>query len=157
MLRGLLGGLAALMLVAAGVFWWQGRAETGFGEAPALPIQEAPEAEPEDLPSADVEGLVGVAPPEATEVGRETKRFNMLDKDRDSRITRTEMLSARARDFRKLDKDSNNLLTFEEWAHTTVDKFKFADGNADLWLSREEFATTRPKPKPRTKQKCACK
>ena len=157
MLRGLLGGLAALMLVAAGVFWWQGRAETGFGEAPALPIQEAPAAEPEDLPSADVEGLVGVAPPEATEVGRETKRFNMLDKDRDSRITRTEMLSARARDFRKLDKDGNNLLTFEEWAHTTVDKFKFADGNADLWLSREEFATTRPKPKLRTKQKCACK
>lgn len=157
MLRGLLGGLAALMLVAAGVFWWQGRAETAFGAAPALPVQEAPEAAPEDLPSADVEGLVGVAPPEATEVGRETKRFNMLDKDRDSRITRAEMLSARARDFRKLDKDGNNLLTFEEWAHTTVDKFKFADGNADLWLSREEFATTRPKPKPKAKQKCSCK
>lgn len=157
MLRGLLGGLATLMLLAAGVFWWQGRAETGFGQAPALPIQDAPEAEPEDLPSADVEGLVGVAPPEATEVGRETKRFNMLDRDRDSRITRTEMLSARARDFRKLDKDGNNLLTFEEWAHTTVDKFKFADGNADLWLSREEFATTRPKPKPKAKQKCSCK
>ena len=155
MLRGLLGGLAALMLVAAGVFWWQGRAETGFGQAPALPVEEAPEAEPDDLPSADVEGLVGVAPPEATEVGRETKRFNMLDKDRDSRITRPEMLGARARDFRKLDKDGNNLLTFEEWAHTTVDKFKFADSNADLWLSREEFATTRPKPKP--KQKCSCK
>ena len=155
MLRGLLGGLAALMLVAAGVFWWQGRAETGFGQAPALPVEEAPEAEPDDLPSADVEGLIGVAPPEATKVGRETKRFNMLDKDRDSRITRPEMLGARARDFRKLDKDGNNLLTFEEWAHTTVDKFKFADSNADLWLSREEFATTRPKPKP--KQKCSCK
>lgn len=157
MLRGLLGGLAALMLVAAGVFWWQGHAETGFGEAPALPVQDAPEAEPEELPTADVEGLVGVAPPEATEVGRETKRFNMLDKDRDSRITRNEMLASRAKDFRKLDKDGNNLLTFEEWAHTTVDKFRFADGNADLWLSREEFAKTRTKPKPKAKQKCSCK
>jgi hypothetical protein len=155
MLRGLLGGLATLMLVAAGVFWWQGRAETTFGQAPVLAVDDAPEAQPEDLPSADVDGLVGVAPPEATEVGRETKRFNMLDKDRDSRITRNEMLAARAKDFRKLDKDGNNLLTFEEWAHATVDKFRFADGNADLWLSREEFATTRPKQKP--KPKCSCK
>jgi len=155
MLRGLLGGLATLMLVAAGVFWWQGRAETVFEAAPVLAMEQASEALPEDLPSADVDGLMGVAPPEATEVGRETKRFNMLDKDRDSRITRNEMLAARAKDFRKLDKDGNNLLTFEEWAHATVDKFKFADGNADLWLSREEFATTRPKPKP--KPKCSCK
>ena len=82
MLRGLLGGLATLMLMAAGVFWWQGRAETAFGEAPVLAIEEAPEAEPDELPTAGIDGLVGVAPPEATEVGRETKRFNMLDKDR---------------------------------------------------------------------------
>ncbi|MES2303164.1 MAG: hypothetical protein V4521_13995 [Pseudomonadota bacterium] len=160
MVRGLLGGIAALMLVAAGVFWWQGRAETGFGgEAPALAVETAPDAEPEDLPSADAEGLIGEAPPEATAVGRETKRFNMLDKDRDNRITRNEMLSGRARDFRKLDKDGNNLLTFEEWAHTTADKFTFADSNSDLWLSREEFATTRPKDKPKAKQKqkCSCK
>lgn len=61
MLRGLLGGLATLMLVAAGVFWWQGRAETTFGQAPVLAVDDAPEAQPEDLPSADVDGLVGVA------------------------------------------------------------------------------------------------
>ena len=155
MLRGLLGGLATMMLLAAGVFWWQGRAETVVGDAPTLAVQQAPDAEPEELPSADAEEMFGVAPPEATVVGRETKRFNMLDRDRDSRITRNEMLAARAKDFRKLDKDDNNLLTFEEWAHATVDKFKFADGNADLWLTREEFATTRPKPKP--KPKCSCK
>jgi hypothetical protein len=155
MLRGLLGGLAALLLAAAGVFWWQGRAGTTLGQAPVLAIDEAAEAEPDDLPTADVDGLVGAAPPEATEVGREAKRFNMLDKDRDGRITRNEMLAARAKDFRKLDKDGNNLLTFEEWAHATVDKFKFADANSDLWLSREEFATTRPKQKP--KPKCTCK
>jgi hypothetical protein len=155
MLRGLLGGLATLLLVAAGVFWWQGRAETRYDQKPVLAVQDAPATEPEELPSADVDGLVGTAPPEATEVGRETKRFNTLDKDRDNRITRNEMLASRAKDFRKIDKDGNNLLTFEEWAHSTVDKFKFADGNADLWLSREEFATTRPKPK--AKPKCSCK
>ena len=159
MVRGLLGGLAALMLAAAGVFWWQGRAQTAFNdEAAALPVADAPMAEPEDLPSADVDGLMGIAPPEATVVGKETRRFNVLDKDRDNRISRTEMLGARARDFRKLDKDGNNLLTFEEWAHATVDKFRLADSNADLWLTREEFATTRPKPKaPAKPQKCACK
>ncbi|MBB3861212.1 hypothetical protein GGQ88_002484 [Novosphingobium hassiacum] len=158
MVRGLLGGLAALMLVAAGIFWWQGRAETGFGgEPPSLPVDQAQEAEPEDLPSADVDGLMGVAPPEATAVGRETRRFNLVDKDRDNRISRTEMLSQRAKAFRKLDVDGNNLLTFEEWAFASVDKFKTADGNADLFLTREEFATTRPKDKPKTKQRCTCK
>lgn len=158
MLRGLLGGLATLMLVAAGIFWWQGRAETTFGgEAPALPVESAPVAAPEELPTSDAEGLEGVAPPEATEVGKETRRFNLIDKDRDNRITRNEMLGTRTKDFRKLDKDGNNLLTFEEWAHTTVDKFKFADSNGDLWLTRTEFATTRPKTKPKPKQKCSCK
>ncbi|MCY1671758.1 EF-hand domain-containing protein [Novosphingobium sp. SL115] len=158
MVRGLLGGLAALLLVAAGAFWWQGRAETAFGgEAPALPVESAPEAEPEGLPSADADGLTGVAPPEANAVGREARRFNGLDKDRDSRISRTEMLSPRASAFRKLDKDGNNLLTFEEWAVTTVDRFKSADNNADLFLTREEFATTRPKDKPKPKPKCSCK
>lgn len=156
MVRGLLGGLAALMLVAAGIFWWQGRAQSvASGAAPMLAIDDAASAEPEDLPSADVDGLMGAEPPEATVVGKETRRFNLVDKDRDNRISRTEMLSQRAKAFRKLDKDGNNLLTFEEWAFATVDKFKVADNNADLFLTRQEFATTRPKDKP--KQKCSCK
>ncbi|MBB4613816.1 EF-hand domain-containing protein [Novosphingobium taihuense] len=158
MVRALLGGLAALMLVAAGVFWWQGRAQSISGEAPpALPLQDASIAEPEELPSADVEGLMGAEPPEATVVGKETRRFNLVDKDRDNRISRTEMLSQRAKAFRKLDKDGNNLLTFEEWAFATVDKFKVADSNGDLFLTRQEFATTRPKDKPKPKLTCSCK
>lgn len=157
MVRALLGGLAALMLCAAGIFWWQGRAETTNGVATSLPVADAAVDEPEDLPSADVEGLMGADPPEATVVGKETRRFNLVDKDRDNRISRTEMLSQRAKAFRKLDKDGNNLLTFEEWAYATVDKFKTADGNSDLFLTREEFATTRPKDKPKVKQKCSCK
>ena len=136
MVRGLLGGLAALMLCAAGIFWWQGRAATMNGAAPPLALDEAATDEPEDLPTADID---------------------LVDKDRDNRISRTEMLSQRAKAFRKLDKDGNNLLTFEEWAFATVDKFKAADGNGDLFLTREEFATTRPKDKPKVKQKCSCK
>lgn len=104
-----------------------------------------------------MDGLVGIAPPEANEVGREARRFNQLDKDRDNRISRIEMLSPRAKAFRKLDADGNNLLSFEEWAVATVDRFKTADGNADLFLTRQEFATTRPKDKPRSKQKCTCR
>lgn len=156
MIRGLLGGFGALLLVAAGIFWWQGRAETVFGgKSPVLPVEEAMEEMPDDLPSADVDGLMGAAPPEATAINKETRRFNLVDKDRDNRISRTEMLSQRAKAFRKLDKDGNNLLTFEEWAFATVDKFKIADANNDLFLTREEFATTRPKDKP--KPKCSCK
>jgi hypothetical protein len=157
MVRGLLGGLAALMLVAAGIFWWQGRAQSPSGGTTALAVTDAASAEPEDLPSADVEGLMGAEPPEATVVGKETRRFNLIDKDRDNRISRTEMLSQRAKAFRKLDKDGNNLLSFEEWAFATVDKFKAADGNGDLFLTRQEFATTRPKDQPKPKQKCSCK
>ena len=100
MVRGLLGALAALLMVAAGVFWWQGRAQTApAGALAPLEVETAPLAQPEALPSADVAGLEGVAPPEVTEVGREARRFNLIDRDRDNRISRTEMLSLRTRDF----------------------------------------------------------
>lgn len=150
--RVVLGALSALLLMAAGLFWWQGRAATQVGDAPPqLAVQKTAV---DVLPSADVTGMRGPAPPEATEVTREQRRFARLDRDNDGRITRNEMMSTRTDDFRKLDVDGNNLLTFEEWAVTTADRFKAADANDDLWLSREEFATTRPKDKP--KPKCRC-
>ena len=150
--RILLGALAALLLVASGVFWWQGRAEVEVGEIPPEPAAEV--AVPGPLPSADVAGLRGPAPPEATEMSREQRRFARLDRDADGRITRNEMMSTRTRDFRRLDADGNNLLTFEEWAVATGNRFGAADRNGDLWLSREEFATT--KPKEPAKPKCKC-
>jgi hypothetical protein len=151
--RVLLGALSALLLTAAGLFWWQGRAETQIGDAPPeLAVEE--KAAPGPLPSADVNGLRGPPPPEATEITREQRRFARLDRDTDGRITRNEMMSTRTADFRKLDTDGNNLLTFEEWAVATGNRFKAADANGDLWLSREEFATTRPKEQP--KPKCQC-
>ncbi|WP_325065297.1 EF-hand domain-containing protein [Qipengyuania gaetbuli] len=98
--------------------------------------------------------MVGPAPPEATELTKEEQRFFRYDRDRDWRISRTEMLSTRSDGFRKLDKDGNNLLTFEEWAVATVDKFEGADADGDNELSPREFATTRAKPA--KKRKCAC-
>ena len=150
--RIVLGAVSALLLASAGIFWWQGRAET---ERAAPPPPETLEiAEPGALPSANASGLRGPAPPEATEMSREQRRFARLDRDGDSRITRNEMLSTRTRDFRRLDTDGNNLLTFEEWAVATSNRFKSADANGDGELTQGEFAATAPRPK--KKPACSC-
>jgi len=142
--RTLLGALAALLLVAAGVFWWQGRAETSTGTPPPDATAHGI-ADPNALPSADGRGLRGAALPEADEMSREQRRFDRFDRDRDGRITRNELLAPRADSFRKLDTDHNNLLSFEEWAVKTGNRFKGADSNGDGALTRPEFATTKPK------------
>ena len=150
--RLVLGAVAALLFVAAGLFWLQGEAEV----ARRAPLVAAKPGAPDPmvLPSAAVGDQRGPAPPEATELSREQKRFARYDHDSDGRITRNELLATRTAAFRKLDKDGNNLLTFEEWAGATVDKFNQADGNRDLWLSPSEFRTTAPPEKP--KPKCGC-
>ncbi len=142
--RIVLGGIIALLLVAIGIFWLQGRAEIERGAPPPPAAPTA--APPESLPSADAAGLQGPAPPEASELSREERRFFRYDRNRDRRITRDEMLSSRTDAFRDLDADGNNLLTFEEWAVTTAQRFDQADANGDRELSQKEFATTAPKP-----------
>ena len=142
------------MLVATGVFWWQGRAADNVGGTVApLAIESAATAEAEELPEADPGNMVGPGLPQANEATREQRRFDRLDKDRDGRVTRNELLSPRVKDFRKLDADGNNLLTFEEWAVATANKFKAADADGDQALSRPEYATTKSK----TPKKPACK
>lgn len=140
--RIVLGAFGALVLVAIGLFWLQGRAEVEEGAPP--PTVEA--ARPSGMPSADVAGLAGPAPPEASELNREQRRFFRYDRDRDLKITRNEMLSTRTDAFRDLDADGNNLLTFEEWAVTTAQRFDRADANRDRELTQKEFATTAPRP-----------
>jgi hypothetical protein len=152
--RILFGVLGGLLLVAAGLFWWQGRGYNSVGAAP--PRLGAASGTPLDaLPSGDPNGLHGAAPPEASEVTREQKRFDRLDRDRDGRITRNEMLSPRAAAFRKLDTNHDNLLTFEEWSVRTTDRFAGADVNRDGWLSRAEYATTKPVHKGKPACRCA--
>lgn len=156
--RMLIGAFGALLLVAIGVFWWQGRAV----ESPAAPLPTADESvpassEPEAIPVADVSGMQGPALPEAQELTREQERFFRYDRNRDLEITRNEMLSTRVSAFRKLDKDGNNLLTFEEWAVTTVDRFEKMDADGNERLTPAEFATSAPKRSPsKPKPKCAC-
>jgi hypothetical protein len=142
--RMVLGALGALALFGLGLFWLQGRAEVERGAPP--PAAQAAAA-PTGLPSADIAGLSGPAPPEESELSREERRFFRYDRNRDRIITRQEMMSSRTDGFRKLDTDGNNLLTFEEWAVTTSDRFAGADANGDNKLTPAEFATTAPKPR----------
>lgn len=152
MKQAVLGAVTALILVSVGLFWWQGRAQVEQGAPPPEPVVEA--APRDELPVADVSGLRGPAPPEATELTREERRFFRYDSNRDRKISRNEMLSSRTEAFRKLDKDGNNLLTFEEWAVATVDRFEGADRDGNNELSQSEFARTAPK---RTaKPACRC-
>ena len=153
MKRMVLGAFCALVFMGIGMFWLQGRAEVERGAPPPEP-SAAPA--PEGLPSADISGLRGPAPPEASALSREQQRFFRYDRDRDGRISRTEMLSTRTAAFRKLDKDGNNLLTFEEWAVTTVDRFGGADADDVGYLTPAEFATTAPAPAPTPSPRSNC-
>lgn len=148
--RIVLGAFGVLVLFGVGLFWLQGRAEVEEGAPPPV----APSIEPTGIPSADVSGLEGPAPPEATELSREQRRFFRYDRNRDLKITREEMLSTRTDAFRALDVDGNNLLTFEEWAVTTAARFDGADTNGDRELTQVEFATTAPKPS--STPRCNC-
>lgn len=150
--RIVLGALAVLLLAAAAVFWFTGREAVEAG-APPPDLAGGDEAAPETLPSADVSGIVGPAPPEATEQSREERRFGRYDRNRDGTIARDEMLATRAKGFKKLDSDGNNLLTFEEWAVATSNRFKAGDRNGDGKLSPAEFAASAPKPA----RKAACR
>ena len=149
-----LGVFVGLILAGVGVFWWQGRAQVEANAPPPPEVEEVVEVDPDALPEGDPGEMVGPAPPTASELTREERRFFRYDRNRDRKITRNEMLSTRADAFRKLDTDGNNLLTFEEWAITTATRFEKMDGNSDLELTPAEFATSAPKP--RRKPACRC-
>jgi hypothetical protein len=148
----ILGVFVGLILAGVGVFWWQGRAQVEQYAPPPPEIEEV--ADPESLPEGDPGDMVGPAPPEASELTREERRFFRYDRNRDRIITRNEMLSTRSDAFRKLDVDGNNLLTFEEWAVTTAERFSEMDADGNDELTPAEFATSAPKPTRRPACKC---
>ena len=152
--RMLAGGMAALLLMAGGLFWWSSRAS----QAPLPQLTAAPPPSPtiEALPRGDPDarGKPPPMPAEASPQTREQKRFARYDRDRDGVITRLEMMGSRTKAFKALDKDGDNLLSFEEWAVATSDRFASADANKDGKLTPAEFATTAPKRTP--KPKCTC-
>ena len=85
------GSTASLALVGLGLFWWQGRAQVEEGAPPPMVVES--EAPLPEVPPVDPGEAIGPAPPEATELTREQRRFFRYDRNRDWRINRTEMLS----------------------------------------------------------------
>ncbi|EAQ30231.1 hypothetical protein NAP1_05625 [Erythrobacter sp. NAP1] len=150
-----IGVFVGLILAGVGVFWWQGRAQVELYAPPPPEPEELVEIDPNELPESDPGDMVGPAPPEASELTREERRFFRYDRNRDRIITRQEMLSSRSDAFRALDVDGNNLLTFEEWAVTTSERFEKMDENKDLELTQAEFATSAPRRRPR-RASCNC-
>ncbi len=147
MSRLVLGAVGALACAGVASFWMQGRAEVEAGAPPPAPVKLAAMdelADPE-LPLVSDVDFIGPAPPEASELSKEQRRFFRYDKNHDWKISRNEMLSSRTEAFRKLDKNGNNLLSFEEWAVTTVDKFDGADADGNRYLTPSEFARTKKK------------
>ncbi len=149
-----LGVFVGLILAGVGVFWWQARAQIENNAPPPPEPEEIVEA-PDILPEVDPGDLTGPAPPEASELTREERRFFRYDRNRDRVITRNEMLSSRSDAFRKLDIDGNNLLTFEEWAVTTAERFDGMDANGNAELTPAEFATSAPRPR-QSRPSCRC-
>lgn len=145
--RFIAGSVSALLLAAAGLFWWQGRASDEPQTVAAMP--DAPAGAVPDFPVGDPNAQ-GTPPPvpAATARTREERRFDRYDRDRDNIITRGELLGSRVKAFQKLDTDGNNLLSFEEWSVRTSDRFAGADADKDGRLTRAEFATTAPKRAP---------
>ncbi len=147
------GSVSALLLVAAGLFWWQSRAA---GEQKAEPVQAYAPAPIEPVPEGDADAM-GEAPPmpaEASPLSREERRFARYDRDRDGIISRSEMMASRTKAFKALDKDGNNLLSFEEWAVATSDRFASADGDKDGKVTPKELAAIAPKVTAKAKCKC---
>ena len=152
--RTVLGAFGALVLAAAGLFWWQGRANNE--PVPQLLVGSPPPPAVDVLPEGDPDAS-GDAPPmpgEASPQNREQKRFGRYDRNRDGVITRVEMMGSRVKAFKALDRDNDNLLSFEEWAVATSYRFAGADGNGDGKLTPAEFATTAPKRTATPKCKC---
>lgn len=148
MWRYLAGGVAALLLIAAGIFWFTTSAVGSDGTAalPAVP-QATPAADPGPLPETV---------PEASERTREQRRFGRYDKDKDGSIAREEYLAARRKAFAKLDTNGDGRLDFDEWAIKATTKFATADSDRSGALTPTEFATTAVARKARPKAKCAC-
>lgn len=135
MWRYLAGGAGALLLVTAGLFLFRGTAAPEAKTPPPPPVEAAVQAD-EELPAEA---------PRASDHTREQKRFDRLDKDRNSIITRDEFLAARRKAFAKLDTNGDGKLSFEEAAVRTTTRFAGADKDKSGTLTREEFATTAPK------------
>lgn len=132
--RFLAGVASALLLVAAGIFFWKS------GAGARDPIPPAPDTAGIGAPFA---AAPLADPPAASEKTREERRFSRYDKDKDGSVARDEYLASRRKAYAKLDANGDGRLSFDEWAVKTTGKFATADGDKSGALTPEEFATTR--------------
>ncbi|MFL6844824.1 MAG: histidine kinase [Allosphingosinicella sp.] len=139
-------GTAALLLAAAGLLIWKGRADA---DDPIPPAPPAVAADYRPLAEGDA-----AEPPAASEQSQDRKRFARADRNRDGRITLDEQLQPRRKAFAKLDRDGSGALSFEEWTTAAAERFAKADKDRSGWLDSAEYVAARPKPKP--KPKCGC-
>jgi len=149
MWRYLLGGLAALLLLGAGLLLFHGETRSDAAVRSGAMTRLAPVEE------AQAGEAAPVVLPEAPERSREQKRFDRYDKDRDAKITREEYLTSRRKAFAKLDANGDGQLSFDEWSAKTAKRFADADTDRSGVLTAAEFATTKPKRKAR-RPTCAC-
>ena len=138
MWRIIVGGLAALALVAVGVVLFNRNARL-VAALPAAPTQASQGGSDDSLPDVA---------PAATEQTREAKRFARYDKNENGTVAREEYLAPRRKAFAKLDANHDGALSFDEWAAKTETKFAEADKDKSGGMTAAEFATTAPKRKP---------
>jgi hypothetical protein len=144
------GAGSALLLAAAGIFLWTGRAQQGPAAAPAAPAATGGA-------TAGTDSASPATPPSADERTREQRRFDRVDRDRNGQITLEEINYPRRRAFQRLDVNNDGQLSFDEWAIRTTQKFNQADANHDRVLTRAEFATTAPHRRtPARQARCNC-
>ncbi|MEY2942749.1 MAG: hypothetical protein RLY97_763 [Pseudomonadota bacterium] len=138
--RMVLGAVSALLMAAAGIFWWQGRAALERGAPPPELSGQTGNGGEIELPTADPHGRGAALPGGAKRLmSKEEKRFNRYDRNKDGQIIRNEMLATRVTGFKKLDINRDNLLSFEEWAVKTANRFKEVDKNGDGIVTRAEL------------------
>ena len=145
MWRYLVGGLATLVLVAAGILVFN-RSGRSVAALPAAPLAFA---------QTTGDGALPDTVPEASDRTREQKRFDRYDKDRNGAVTRDEYLANRRKAYAKLDANHDGTLSFDEWAIKAETKFAVADKDKSGAVNPTEFATTAVKRKPpRVRRDC---
>jgi hypothetical protein len=145
MWRYLVGGLATLALVAAGVMLFN-RSGRSVAALPSAPLAVAQSA---------ADGALPDSVPQASDRTREQKRFDRYDKDRNGAVSREEYLANRRKAYAKLDTNHDGTLSFDEWAIKAETKFAVADTDKSGAMTATEFATTAVKRKPpRVRRDC---
>jgi hypothetical protein len=143
MIRYLAMTVSALLLTAAGFFFWKGRSDDGLPRPTQIATRDL---------ALPLLGDAAPEPPAAAAATREEKRFNRYDKDKNEEVSTEEYFVSRRKAFAKLDVNGDGRLDFDEWSLKTREKFAKADGDRSGKLTRTEFATTavirKVKPKP---------